>query len=75
MPSRPKSPKDIVKVRRLTSPAKTLPAAGETILVPLEVMRSGPISEGGHDTFTVRVPGSGQLVTVRAEYLLGEVED
>lgn len=76
MPSRPKSPKEVIKVRRSSSPAKVLlPEAGERILVPLEVVRSGPVSEGGYDTITVMVPGSGQRVTVRAEYLLGTAKE
>jgi hypothetical protein len=68
MPSARKSPKDVVKIRRL-------PKKGEILEVPLVVTRVGRNSHDTADTITVRIPGFSTPVTVNAEYLLGEEKD
>lgn len=65
MPSSKRTPKDIVKVRRL-------PKVGEEITIKAVVTRTGRNTYDTADTITLRIPGYDVPVTVNPEYLKRE---
>jgi hypothetical protein len=61
MPSKPRTPKSTVKIRRL-------PKVGDTIMIPVKVTRVAGEDEDAQ--VTVRIPGNAQLSTTKAKWLL-----
>jgi len=68
MPTRSKSPKDTIKIRRL-------PLKGQTVRIEAEVIRVAPAEGSNPDMVTFRIPGYPIPVTLDARHLANTDDD